>query len=616
MINASDFNVFENQSNFDFKGFLVRIVSQWKLFVISWIIAFAIAYQVNIRKEKIYAIDTTIAIKEQANPFFTANTSLTFNWGGSSDAVQNITSTLTSRSHNELVVEKLDFYINYLRQDKYNMVDAYGEVPFFVKIDKSKGQLLGMNIKIVFVDQKSYRIEIPFENDNVSLFHYKDFSRSSTAVKPAVYERVFKIGERINLPFLSWTLELHDNLGDYINKEFFVSFSDFDGAVGRFRGLNVESDAKGGSLLKLSMQGTNKARMVTYLNATVNVLKSNQLAMKNQFATNTIAFIDSTLIAMEGEIKNNAAELKNFTAGKNVYEIEAGGEQVSKQLLDYDIAKDEVARKLNYYNGLRKYLTNSVDYSKLPAPSVAGIEDPNIVVNVSKLISLSAERSAMAYAVKSEKIFNDFDNQMNAIKSVLLENITTAKQSLQYEMNMIGSKINQSEGAIKKLPSEQQELIKIKRKYDLNDNVYQTFMAKKSEADIVRAANLSDIHFIDTAKDTGGGLIGPKTSINYFIAFFSGLLLPLVILFALFFSNNTIQKIEEISNLTKIPIIGVIGKKLGMSNLAVYEKPKSALSESFRTIRSSLQFLYKKQNVHGSKVLMITSSVGGEGKTF
>jgi Mrp family chromosome partitioning ATPase len=58
----------------------------------------------------------------------------------------------------------------------------------------------------------------------------------------------------------------------------------------------------------------------------------------------------------------------------------------------------------------------------------------------------------------------------------------------------------------------------------------------------------------------------------------------------------------------------VVGLNKENTDLAVYEKPKSALSESFRAIRSSLQYLYKKQNVDGAKTLMITSSVSGEGK--
>jgi capsular exopolysaccharide synthesis family protein len=222
----------------------------------------------------------------------------------------------------------------------------------------------------------------------------------------------------------------------------------------------------------------------------------------------------------------------------------------------------------------------------------------------------------MAYAVKSEKIFRDFDNQMEAVKKVLLENIATAKSSLQFDLAMVNSKINETESTIKQLPEDQQELIKIKRKYDLSDNIYSTFLQKRSEADIVKAASLSDIHFIDPAKDIGGGLIGPKTSVNYVLALFLGLLIPLLFVFAIFFINNSIQNTEDINKLTKIPLIGVIGLSKENSNLAVFEKPKSALSESFRAIRSSLQFLYKQQKVDGAKTLMITSSVSGEGKTF
>jgi capsular exopolysaccharide synthesis family protein len=341
-----------------------------------------------------------------------------------------------------------------------------------------------------------------------------------------------------------------------------------------------------------------------------------QLDGKNQFATNTIAFIDSTLVAMENQLKESSNELKSFTKDKNIYEIEGGGAKVSDKIMDFDLQRDQVSRKIAYYNSLKAYLNNSVDYSRLPAPSVAGIEDPNIIASISKLIALSTQRSEMAYAVKSDKIFKDFDNQIQAIKNVLQENIASAKASLIYEMSMINAKIGQAESTVKRLPEEQQELLKIKRKYDLNDNIYTEFLQKRNEAEIVKASNLSDIHFIDPAKDIGGGLIGPKTSVNYILALFLGLLAPLLFVFGIFFINNSIQNTDDISKLTQIPLIGVIGVNKDGVNLAVFDKPKSALSEAFRTIRSSLQFLYKKQQVSGSKTLMITSSISGEGKTF
>ncbi|MFH6944303.1 polysaccharide biosynthesis tyrosine autokinase [Flavobacterium sp. FlaQc-50] len=616
MLDIKDFSIFENHSNFDFKGLLLKIISYWKWFLVSLIIAFAIAHQVNIRKEKIYAMQTMISIKEESNPFFTSNTSLVFNWGGISDQVNGISTILKSRSHNELVVDKLQFYIDYLSQGKYNLVDSYGEVPFYLNIDKSKGQLANTLIGVKFISENVYEIRILFENNSVSVLNYSTNSYANTAVQPVEFVKRYKVGEQVSLPFLNWKLQINDNPGLYKGNEYFVRFNDFDGTVSNYRGINVSSDDKGGSLLTLSLQGTNKARMVDYLNSTVRMLIKIQLDGKNQFANNTIRFIDSTLVAMESQLKENGNELKTFRKDKNIYEIEGGGVKFSDKIMDFDVERDLISRKIAYYNSLKTYLNNSVDYSRLPAPSVAGIEDPNIITNVSKLIALSAQRSEMAYAVKSDKIFKDFDNQMNAVKGVLLENITSAKSSLLYDLSMINAKIGQAESTVKRLPEEQQELLKIKRKYDLNDNIYTEFLQKRNEAEIVKASNLSDIHFIDPAKDIGGDLVGPKTSANYVLALFLGMLVPLLFVFVIFFVNNSIQNVEDISKLTQIPLIGVIGVDKENMSLAVFDRPKSALSESFRAVRSSLQFLYKKQRVSGAKTLMITSSVSGEGKTF
>ncbi|WP_394759518.1 polysaccharide biosynthesis tyrosine autokinase [Flavobacterium sp.] len=615
MLDTKDFSFFETQNNFDFKAFFTKILGHWNWFLVSLIIAFTIAYQINVRKQKIYGVSTTIAYKEENNPFFTANTSLVFNWGGTSDQVQTLMTTIKSRSHNEMVVKELNYYIEYLRQGKYNIEDAYGEVPFYVNANKNLPQLANQLINIKFVSPNEYEISINFEESSVELLNYTTEVYSKTNVQVGEFKKRYKIGEQVSLPFLHWKLELTANPGYYDGSNHIVRFADFNETVGDYKEIEIESDAKGGAILVLNLQGTNKARMVDYLNGTINVLMNRQLQAKNQFATNTIRFIDSTLVAMEGQLKNTEDELKNFSRDKNIYEVEMGGEKFTSQVSDLDLERDLINRKLAYYNTLKTYLINSVDYSKLPAPSVAGIDDPNIIANVSKLTALSAERSEMLYTVKNDKKFKDFDNQMDALKKVLLENISTTKASIQYDLNVINKKIGLVEITIKKLPEQQQELVKINRKYDLNKNVYNSFLEKRSEADIVRAANLSDIQFIDPAKDTGGGLLGPKTNVNYVLALFLGLLVPLIMVFGVTIIDSTIKNADDISKMTKIPILGVVGKKSGKNNLAVFEKPKSALAESFRAIRSSLQFLYKKQQA-GAKTLMLTSSISGEGKTF
>lgn len=616
MLDTKDFSFFENNNNFDFKGFLLKILSYWKWFIVSLIITFTIAYQINIRKEKIYGMESLIVIKDENNALFSSSTNLVFNWGGTSDKVQAVITTLKSRLHNEAVVQNLNFYIKYLKTGEYNLQDAYGEVPFYVVIDKTKPQLSGRLIKVRFISDTEYKITIMFDTESVGLTKYSDNSFSNTTVALQKFEKNYRIGEEVNLPFLHWKLELNENPGFYKGAEYFVQFDDFNGTVASYRGLGVDIDVKGASILRLTMQGTNKARMVDYLNATVEILRKNQLDSKNQFANNTIRFIDSTIVAMGRQLAENEDELKSFRKDKNIFNLENGGEMINEKISAFDLEKEAIKRKMSYYNSLESYLNKSDDYSRLPAPSVAGIEDPNIVVNVAKLISFSTERSEMAYSVKNDKLFQEFDNQMEAVKRVLVENIKSAKVSLGGDLQQVNARLNSAEANIRTLPEDQQDLLKITRKYDLNENIYKTFLEKRSQADIIKASNLSDVQFIDPAKDIGGGLIGPKTSVNYVMALFLGILIPLLIAFTITILDNSIHTIEDIQALTQIPVLGIVGKKTTLNNLAVFEKPKSALAESFRAIRSSLQFMYKKQNIAGAKTLMITSSISGEGKTF
>src|SRR5574343_2079818 len=340
-------NFVKSQNSFDFKGFLLKILSYWKWFVLSLIITFLIAYNVNIRKESIYGMESLIVVEDQNNPFFTSNTSLVFNWGGTSDKVQTIITSLKSRSHNEVVVDKLQYYIKYLRKGKYYFQDAYGEVPFYVKIDKSKGQLFARPIKVKFVSPTQFEISVDFEEaTSVPLMHYADLSTTNFAVGNKEFKKVFKVGEQINLPFLHLQVEVKPEAFDYVNAEYYLQFDDFNATVGAYRGIDVSADVKALSVVRLQLEGTNKYRLVEYLNTTVDVLQKIQLDSKNQFANNTIGFIDSTLNVMESQIKDAENELKEFRRGKNILEIEGveSGSALSAKLSGYDGEKDAINR--------------------------------------------------------------------------------------------------------------------------------------------------------------------------------------------------------------------------------------------------------------------------------
>ena len=158
MANEDD-HISDVGSTFDFKGFVLKVFSYWQLIIVSVGISLAVAYYNNVRKLPFYSLGNSISIKDDQNPFFTSNTSLTFNWGGTSDKVNTAVTILRSRTHNEEVVERLQYYMDYLAAGEYQRVDAYGATPFMVAVDTIRAQAVNLPITITFKDAETFSLE-------------------------------------------------------------------------------------------------------------------------------------------------------------------------------------------------------------------------------------------------------------------------------------------------------------------------------------------------------------------------------------------------------------------------------------------------------------------------
>ena len=148
----------EAQSSFDFKAFIFKVLSYWKLFVICVGLGMVAAYMVNVRKKNIYSLESLISIENEQNPFFTSNTSISFNWGGVTGKVETVLTSLKTRNHNEKVVDSLEYYLQYLKKGKYHMSDIYKNAPFKVHIDKENYQLLYRPIGIRFLSSEEFEV--------------------------------------------------------------------------------------------------------------------------------------------------------------------------------------------------------------------------------------------------------------------------------------------------------------------------------------------------------------------------------------------------------------------------------------------------------------------------
>ena len=559
-----EFEISEAQSqqpSFDIKAFLIRVLSYWKLFILFIGIGLFVVYQQNIRMQQSYRLSTQISIEEESNPLFTSTTSLTFNWGGVSGKVQTMMTSLRSRTIHEKVVENLQFYISYLKQARFRKNDVYLDAPFRFNITPNSYQLLNVPIKITFLQDGKYELSINFESELARRQNFTSHEKANLDVSLGEFKQVFNLGDTIELPYINGVIYLAENRVAKTNDEYFIQFSDFDAVVSKYRSKLRIDNPRNSAILNLSMVDVNKGKIVDYLNETVKVLSEDQLNRKNQFVTNTIKFIDDQLSRVKNQLSLNADSLNDYRQKNRIYNLDDKSTTINSKLSDLDLNKDNINRKLAYYSSLKNYLITSNNFTDVPAPAVTGIDEGNILANVSRINALSVQKSKYGSTVRKDAtIFADLNRQIEGLKEVLLENISSVTKELNRELQTINNKIAIEDAKIRKLPEAQQKLFDIQRQYSLSEKTYNVFLAKRGEADIIKSASVSDILVIDPAKDTGATPIDLKLSSRYLFAIIGGLLPPLLLAFLLTFLDNKLHNPQVLENLSSIPLLGVVGK--------------------------------------------------------
>lgn len=192
-----------------------------------------------------------------------------------------------------------------------------------------------------------------------------------------------------------------------------------------------------------------------------------------------------------------------------------------------------------------------------------------------------------------------------------MELLSSLKGSLEVTKAGLNNQINVLQDDLSSLPNVEREYVNLNRLYTLSESLFLILMEKRAEASITKASNTSDVVIVNPPKV--GGAITPKTNRNYMLALFLGLGLPIGLILLFDYFNDKVKFKEDIEKNTSIPFLGVIGHNKNKTNLVVHKAPRSAITESFRSIRSNIEFFIGNK---ASKTILITSSIAGEGKTF
>jgi capsular exopolysaccharide synthesis family protein len=283
-----------------------------------------------------------------------------------------------------------------------------------------------------------------------------------------------------------------------------------------------------------------------------------------------------------------------------------------ESVLDLEKQRAEQNLRNKYYKYLEDYVRNSNPLDQLIAPSIMGVNDPVLISVLQKMIESYAKKKTLEMSYqKDNPILRETEQNLINLQSTLLENIQSIQKNSVVLIEDLNNRISLAEIEIGKLPANEQRLLSINRRYQLSDKLYTYLLEKRAEAGIAGAGINPDNKILDRAMVMEKTF--PKETSNYTFAIAIGIIFPLILALALEFFNNKIQNHTQLQQLTKIPLVGSIVHNTKNTALVIANHPKSQVSEAFRNLRSNISYLGGKDN---KKIIMVTSTVSGEGKTF
>ena len=294
----------------------------------------------------------------------------------------------------------------------------------------------------------------------------------------------------------------------------------------------------------------------------------------------------------------------NRTSGNMTMEAQ----RIFNKVESLELQKMEVMVKNSYYDYLKKYLSESKNLDQVIIPTSLGITDPVLTSLISKIIDLQLDVKLFFDREKTTNpLMTNKINRLTELKREVVESIDGLRSTDKIKLDFLNTQIIAVEKQIGYLPLAERQLISIQRNYSLLENLYVFLMQKMSEAEISKASNTSDIILVNPPMISGGP-ISPKVPQNILIGVLTGLGLPLIIFIILEVLDTRVQSREDIEKVTRIPFIGGVGHKQGELNLEVLKSPKSSIAESFRALRSNLNYFVSKNE---KAVFLITSSISG-----
>lgn len=594
----------QEDDSINLKRYLGLFLSNWYLFAISLFISITIAYSINRYSSKVYTVSSTLMISEGQNSEGSRIVGSVIPGGDIFNSKENMTneiSILYSFSLSKRVIDSLpEFRISYYGVGRRNIAETrlYKNAPFKVITDYLDIQPRGIKVNIKINSASSYLLSIEGKENS---------------------EKEMKFGEQYNDHGFNFIIDIRarDNFvfKSGASNKFYFYFSTSEELANYFRGtLSVSPIEKDASIIKLTAVGPVPEQEADFLNMLMKVYRTLSLESKNQTAESTLAFIDSQLGIVSDSLKKAETRLQRLRLENKRIDLSKDGSLLQDRLEKAENERISLNLQNYYFQYLKEYLESKNESGDIVSPNLAGITEPTLVSLVEELAKQQKLKKDLSlnFSVELAPVTLTSEN-INNIRMNLSDNIERSMISVEHLMSDLNDRIAVINKEVAELPGTERMRINIQRDFDINNTVYTYLLEKRAETGIAKASNMPDSKIIDEANILNSIQIKPTARKNNLKALLIGLIFPGVIIFLLYYLNNKIIDSADVINKTNVPVIGYVSHNSSKIEIPVIDSPKSTLSESFRSIRTTLRYFSVES---GHSVIAVTSTISSEGKTF
>ena len=596
----------QSEEQVNIQELLFRYLIHWPWFVVSIIICIACAWGYLRLTTPIYNISATVLIKDEKKGGGASMSSDLEKMGlegfvSSSSNVDNEIEVLRSKSLVREVVNNLGLFVTYMDEDEFPSKELYHTSPVLVSLthqeaDKLPGRMeinmilqptgaLGVQIT---VGEKEYQKQFdklpavfPTDEGTVAFFANND---TLSAVRPENITKERHITAFINRPFS-------------VSKEYVNS-------------LSIAPTSKTTSVVVISLENTNTRRGRDYINKLLEMYNINANNDKNEVAQKTAEFIDERIGIISKELGSTEQDLENFKRSAGITDLSSEAQIALTGNAEYEKKRVENQTQINLVMDLQRYMKGN-EYEVLP--SNIGLQDAASAGAIDRYNQMLVERKRLLRtSTENNPTIINLDTSIRAMRTNVQATLDATLKGLQITKEDLAREASRYSRRINDAPTQERQFVSIARQQEIKSGLYLMLLQKREENAITLAATANNAKIIDEAL-ADDNPISPKKMLVYLAALVLGVGLPVGVIYLIGLTKFKIEGRADVEKLTSLPVVGDIplaDEKTG--SIAVFENQNNLMSETFRNVRTNLQFMLE----NGKNVILVTSTISGEGKSF